>query len=437
LVSDVTSTASYGALVVSGSATITNATIMLSGSSLDYGQSYLVVDAAGASAYAGNSVSAGSYYVLLAVQGDDLYARLGYAFKDIGKAAGSDAATMGTIMQDLQADPAFGDVLTNLSGASNEMTASFLTQIAPAQIGSGAAILDRAMVMSGQVDRAISGRSGTVGQSWRLWGQAMAGAAERGAEGSTEAYGMSTWGLALGADRRINGSTLLGGAVSWSQGWTGGKGGLAGNSNRVDTVQVTAYGAWSGGGVTIKGLAGVGFDSYDQKRVIAAMNETAVSGTSGRHYELKLDAGYDMAAGAFTVGPTASLKWLHLTTGDYTETGADVLDLSIGDNSLGQLRSTLGVRMATSVGTSIGTLVPELRLGWLHDFVADAVDTNAVVQGVGFSTSAFRASADGLSVGGGLSLLSRRNSSLSLGYDGDFRKGFRAHTAQLQVRIQF
>jgi outer membrane autotransporter protein len=144
-----------------------------------------------------------------------------------------------------------------------------------------------------------------------------------------------------------------------------------------------------------------------------------------------------MTAGAFTISPAASLKWLHMTTDDYIEAGSGLLDLSVAGTSLDQLESMLGARLTTSVGTSIGTLVPELRVGWLHDFIADGVDTKALIEGVSFSTSTLRASANGLSIGGGLSLIGEGNIMINLGYDGDFRKGYGAHAAELQVRMQF
>ena len=312
-----------------------------------------------------------------------------------------------------------------------------MQQSAPAQVGGGAELLQRAMLMTGQVDDAIQQRSLAGDHGWTLWGQAMGGVAKRGADGAVQPYDISSWGLAMGADTKLHNDLVIGAALSWGLGWNNGTGVLSKNSNKVSGYQVTAYGSWSQGAWLVNGQAAVGFNSYDQHRAIDVTDQTALASYNGRNYEMLLDGGYAVAMNGFTLTPTASLKWLRLAASGYSESGAGFFDLAVGHALQDQVESGLGVKLDTTIDTSIGALVPQMKAVWLHDFVNGAIATDAVLSGTSFATTALRPSADGAALGAGLSLVQAGNMSVRLWYDGEFRGGYTAHTGEIQVRFAY
>jgi uncharacterized protein with beta-barrel porin domain len=437
LLIDVASASNYGSLTVSGGASVTNSAIDLSGSGLAYGEVFTVVNANATSSYTSDTVNAGSFFAMLSQSGNNLIVRLGLPLAAIGNSAGGDAAVMGGVLQPLEGVPSFGPALTALGNSTTAQQVVALQQSAPAQVGGGAELLQRAMLMTGQVDDAIQNRSQTGGHGWTLWGQAMGGVAKRGADGAVQPYDISSWGLAMGADTKLHNDLVIGAALSWGLGWNNGTGVLSKNSNKVSGYQFTAYGSWSQGAWLANGQMAVGFNTYDQHRVIDVTDQTALASYNGRNYETLLDGGYAIALNGFTLTPTASLKWLRLAAYGYSESGAGFFDLAVGHTLQDQVQSGLGVKLDTTIDTSIGVLVPQMKAVWLHDFVNGAIATDAVLSGSSFATTALRPGADGAALGAGLSLVEAGNSSVRLWYNGEFRGGYTAHTGEIQVRFAY
>ncbi len=437
LLIDVASASNYGSLMVSGGASVTNSAIDLSGSGLAYGEVFTVVNANAASSYTSDTVNAGSFFAMLSQSGNNLIVRLGLPLAAIGNSAGGDAAVMGGVLQPLEDVPSFGPALTALGNSTTAQQVVALQQSAPAQVGGGTELLQRAMLMTGQVDDAIQNRSQTGGHGWTLWGQAMGGVAKRGADGAVQPYDISSWGLAMGADTKLHNDLVIGAALSWGLGWNNGTGVLSKNSNKVSGYQFTAYGSWSQGAWLANGQMAVGFNTYNQHRVIDVTDQTALASYNGRNYETLLDGGYAIALNGFTLTPTASLKWLRLAASGYSESGAGFFDLAVGHTLQDQVESGLGVKLDTTIDTSIGVLVPQMKAVWLHDFVNGAIATDAVLSGTSFATTALRPGADGAALGAGLSLVQAGNASVLVWYDGEFRGGYTAHTGEIQVRFAY
>jgi outer membrane autotransporter protein len=414
--------------------------VQLSGSGLTYGQAYTVIDANSASNYTGVTVDAGTFFSMISVLNDDLIVRLGLPLTDIGNDAGGDAAVMGGVLNGLQGNSPFGSVVTALAGVSTAEQGNALKQAAPAQVGNGMLLLQRAALITDMVDDAIGRRSGLLHNKEHgiiLWADAMGGSAQRNADGAAERTDISAWGLAMGADIAIGNDAMLGGAVSWATGRNTGTGVLSENSNKVSAIALTAYGAWSDGVLMVDGQAALGLNNYVQRRRIDVTGQTAEAHYDGRTYEVLANVGYDVLLGSFKLTPGVSLKWLRMATDGYSEDGAGVLNLTVGDTAVDQLRSRMGVRLSRSFETSVGWLRPDFSVAWQHDFSAGVVTTDAMLSGVAFSTSAARPGADGTALGAGLSLFGAGGTAVQVSYDGEFRCAYASHAGVVKFSISF
>jgi hypothetical protein len=59
-----------------------------------------------------------------------------------------------------------------------------------------------------------------------------------------------------------------------------------------------------------------------------------------------LNLGKDFEIGKFTLGPIIGAQYTYAGIGGFTETGADSLDLALGQQNANSLRSNLGARLA-------------------------------------------------------------------------------------------
>lgn len=437
LISDVTDTTTYGALAVSGSATITNTTITLNGSTFRAGQTYTIVDAGAASNYSGDTIrlsGAGHFRLKLSTVGDDLLALIRPMFGEIGTAKGGAAAVVGGVLDRVADANGLPDVVDRLSALPDDDLGKALAQAAPAEVGGGVASLQRVSLIEDLIGTAVSNhRSAATG--WSVWQEALGGAAKRDAASGAAGYDTTAFGLVLGVDNRVKEGLLVGAALSWSAGWNAGRGDVSGHANGVNGFALTGYGRWTEGALTLNGRVAAGLDHYKQHRTLTALNEKAEADYSGQHYVIAADGSYDFnLAPGVTLSPQASLRWLRLATGSYSETGFGAL--TVGSVIADQVQSGLGAKLAWTIDTRFGVVAPEIRAAWLHDFLDDPGETNAVLGGLSFTTTSARISANGIRVGTGLTFYHSDATSLRLEYDGEFRDDYTAHGGMLQLSLK-
>jgi outer membrane autotransporter protein len=438
LVSTVTSGSAYGALTVTGGASISNAVITITGTGYAAGQTLTLVDANAASTYSNITVnlvgaSASRYRTKLTTAGNDLQVMIASVvqFRDVGKTIGSGATAIGGILDGLAVGSNTVDTLAALAPAD---IAKGLKQLAPAEVGSTAALITRAQLIDTAIGDAIAARASTeVGTA--VWGKALGAFAHRSATATASGYDTSLWGLVVGADTKLGSQWRAGGAFSFSQGWNSGLDDLANSTNRADSYQLAGYAAWSNGAWHASGRVAAGLDEYKQSRGIDFAAVTAKADYSGHHYGIAMDGGYDIALDRLTITPTAAVNWLRLGVDGYSETGAGDNALALRSQLDDQVTSTLGVKLGRAFDTSVGTLVPEVKVAWSHDFVNEKTWFAGSYAGEAFASTAGRVAGDGANLGAHVKLLQSDSVSFDAGYDGQFRSGYTAHVFALSAKI--
>lgn len=214
---------------------------------------------------------------------------------------------------------------------------------------------------------------------WRRLGGFVTGTIGSGDRDSTSkqsGYSFDTGGITAGVDYWFTPKLNLGAAVGYSANSVDYD--SDGGSLDSDGWNLSAYGNYNlTDDFYVNALANFGSLSYDSTRHIHYTLETEVDREAdadydGREYSLALGSGYDYHLRAWTFGVFGRLTYTHAEIDDYTEKGADGLDLKVDEQTLRSFTSTLGLQVYYSLSTSFGVLIPQVRFDWEHEFEDDA-----------------------------------------------------------------
>jgi outer membrane autotransporter protein len=465
IVAQAASANSYGHLTVSGIATVANASIVISGSSLAAGNSFTVVHSAVTGSYAGDTASViGTNGLTASLQavGNDLVVTLAAApggtstpFTPIGTATGGVATALGPVLDQINGGNsptavAFQNtVLTPLALLPASQQGQAIQQLAPVQssfqtVDGGATAILGAVEQHQQTAMGFNPATGVAAGSGTrpgtLWGQALGGGAQRGSNAQAAGYNSTDAGLAAGFDHLFTPELLGGVAVSWLRAWSHGIDGASGQTSTLNSYQVTLYGTWRHGRAFVDGQLGAGWNHFDQSRAIAFLGQTASSGYDGQQYVADALAGFDLPVGGpgeLTVTPLAGLRWLRADNGSYRETGAGAANLSVAGQTIDSVTQVLGAKGSWRIATALGTLTPELTAEWVHDYTQSAIPTSAVIGGQALAVTTTRIAADGARIGAAAELVSSDTVSFRAEYDGELRPGYQSHTGLVKVLFHF
>ncbi|WP_246130777.1 beta strand repeat-containing protein [Nitrospirillum pindoramense] len=374
----------------------------------------------------------------------------------VGRAQGGAAMGTGTALDRIAAGggpaaTAFqAAVLTPLSGLSGADQQRAVAQLAPNQTTP-----QMALTMTIPTTTAISQRQQTVaavmgsgaaagsgGQRGVLWGEVLGGGALRATTADVAGYRASSAGLVIGVDGYADDQVMAGLAFSWLNSAAVGQGTAAQSLTRVGSYQLTAYGVWRpdaiGGRLSVQGQVSVGYNQFDQRRWIGFLGARANADYGGEQYLGKVAVGYDLPlAGALTLTPQYSLRAVRLTNHGYQEHDAGIAGLSVDALVTSNLTQEVGAVLATRIDTGLGTLAPEVRLAWVHDYLNGPVATTGVLAGVAFASTTAQVDADGVAIGVGATLRQGDGVSLRLEYTGDLRHDYQSHAGVLRATWAF
>jgi outer membrane autotransporter protein len=219
-----------------------------------------------------------------------------------------------------------------------------------------------------------------------------------------------------------------------------------GSRTNVSSYQGAAYAGWAGGPWYTLGSAVVSFNDFSASRLLTpfGLPGDATSSSSGQSYAGHAEAGYHWAlaaAGANVfITPYAALDYVHAHIDGFSETGGfGALSVNAADGN--SFATTLGARATTRI--SFGdqaVLVPELRLGWSHEFLDESQTLSAslvAVSGSTFSATGINFGRDAALIGAGLSLELSSDAKVFLDYDGKLSQRLQEHSVSGGLRVRF
>ena len=158
-----------------------------------------------------------------------------------------------------------------------------------------------------------------------------------------------------------------------------------GSSTRGNSALFGAYASWQNeDGYYVNSVIGGGYTGTQTRRAInfSTINRTARANPNSGQFSAALNLGKDFEFGNWTVGPILGGQYTYAGVGGFAETGADSLDLALGQQNANSLRSTLGGRVAYTwqVAEKI-TLIPEARMLWMHEFLNNPRNISSALDG--------------------------------------------------------
>ena len=270
------------------------------------------------------------------------------------------------------------------------------------------------------------------------WIQGYGGISEQDNKNGISGYDADTYGIAIGADKKINDRFTLG--VSGSASKTDVDNNSGSKKTDVDSYQVNLYGSWEKGQYYVDGIVGAAFNNYETTRSVAPAS-TARADFDGQTYVAKAETGYiHTMKNGVQLTPNASLTYAHNTVDNYTETGAGVANLTVDNQDADRLEAKLGVKAAKTFTTGRSMkLRPEVRLAVAHDFIGDEQQATSNFQGVGtaFRTTGGDIEKTSFEAGVGVDLMNTRGMTLSADYDYTGKSDYSSHIGALKVRYDF
>lgn len=377
---------------------------------------------------------------------------------DLG-GAGNNAALVSTFVEfanptgQAEGQTLFAELL---SIPSSEEIATALTQLSPdtsggASQGASAAQGASSSAVGGRADVVQAALSGTetgiaageaAGQPIGVWGQFYGFNALQDRRRGVEGYSALGGGMVMGVDTKVSDDVVIGGAFSYGQTRIDGRGTLSNNRTDVDSYQASLYGVLQGAPWYIQSQIGFAFQEFDSTRsvTVGAINETPVADFGGSVFSAGLSGGYPVSLGALTITPSVSLDYVYSEQGGYTETNAPTTALVVSSNRDESIRSGLSTSVSTNYKLESGDqFVPEVHLGWFHEF--QATESNSVSSFAFGSTSFLSRGAkpakDALNAGTSLNYSNDEGVSVSVQYDAEFKDRYLSNVLSVRARWEF
>ncbi len=235
-------------------------------------------------------------------------------------------------------------------------------------------------------------------------------------DGNAAGYSYHDAGLTLGLDKSANHCLAGGFTVDYAN---GGASLVNGGSASMEGLRGGFYGSWFSTNAYLEAQLGMGTYRYNSERV--ALDGTAKGKTAGYEVDTMLGGGYNLRYKDFIPGILGELHYTHVEINGFTESGS-ALPLQVMENESDSLWTLLGTRLAYELRIAKTTLLPEIRLGWRHEFL-DANQTIGarMASGAGgvFEVEGPSLGRDSLSLVVGMSTHCSQNVSIGVYYDGE------------------
>jgi outer membrane autotransporter protein len=221
---------------------------------------------------------------------------------------------------------------------------------------------------------------------WGFFANAHYGFGDRDGTDREDGFDYDRWGLTAGADYRFTDNFIVGGLLSYSSINSNFDTSRAvpGGGVDADAWGLGLYGTYYTERFYVDALVGYNQTDYDiDRRILLPLGNNpgtaavpaaraAKASTDSNDWTFSLGGGMDFSSGNLTYGPFARLNYVNVSIDGYRERGADGLNLTVDDQDWESLTTTLGGQLSAALSQSWGVLVPQLRVGWVHEFQNDS-----------------------------------------------------------------
>jgi outer membrane autotransporter protein len=343
------------------------------------------------------------------------------------------------------------NVVLGLDRATLAASAQDLTQSLRLGLGSSRALIDTVqdrLVIGADYDGGLAlGATTPNGEIQKperggVWARGYGAIGNAPASGAASSYQTNGLGVIAGADWLLTPDWLVGVAGNYAN--TSVDFADASHTN-VGTYQGAIYSGLSAGPWYATGLAGFGVNNYNTTRQLAPFAAfgfagAATSSPNGQTYTSYAEAGYRWSQPGFALTPYGGLGYIHTHIGAFTEEGGFGA-LAVNAASSDSLATDLGVRLTTRIAIAgLNPILPEIRLGWRHEFL-DATQTLtaslAGLAGSNFSATGANFGRDSALVGLGATQALGSSARIFVAYDGQFTRKLNEHIFSAGFKARF
>ncbi len=273
----------------------------------------------------------------------------------------------------------------------------------------------------------------------KAWAQPYGSSTSQDKKSGVDGYDADTYGILFGGDVNIMENTRAGIAIGYNNTEVDATGLSAGSGSETDGYEVKIYGSYALNNYFIDGLLGTQFGQTDVRRFSSGLNETARASYDSWMYNARIAAGYNFKqAGGLTLTPNVGFNYTYLDNDGYTERGSTINNRVNGSDFTGAT-SELGLKAAYAIKRTTGTLTPEVRASWLHEFGDSEFSNTSTFTGGGssYKTTGAKIDEDAARFGVGLGFQTLGNTTISGDVDYINRDTSEAIAGKLNVKVPF
>lgn len=411
------------------------------------GDLIVYADRTGGGTYAANQ----NYIVKSSTQGS--YSNNAAAILGGIAAEGTQTGDMVQVIQKLDIDSfGYGDTQANLAKqvqrlapvVNNSITLSTMgsTTLALNSVSNRMSELKGTSVATSSTAASASGLSaGDDSLGNGVWAKVIGTAATQDKVGQYDGYKTNSYGMAIGADKKLDTDMIIGLALGYTNSDIDQQDFRSGDTAKVKSYQLMAYASKEFGKAYLEGALAYGMHNTDASRA-TAIGRIAQASIDANQYSARLAAGYRVdLQNKLTLTPFASFDYAHLVQDAYSETGAGALNLNVNEVTTDRSKLGLGLRIGSEWEQNSGKLQADLKLAAYQYLGSDSADVTAQFAGGGakFVTPGVSSDDTLYNIGLGVKYQMSKTTSLglSLDYDRSSDGSFNGYTGSLMARKIF
>lgn len=192
------------------------------------------------------------------------------------------------------------------------------------------------------------------------------GSADQGDAGLTRGYDGDTYVGTIGLEFQLTPALTLGVAGSYLESNTFLNTGLG----KLDTqgFAISTYLSWVRKDFYADVLYSFGINDNSIRRN-TLLGDVATGDTQSTSHTVALNTGYNFHRGSLTTGPIAGLDYSTGQVDPYAESGSPRGAVSVGGQNSDSFLLKLGWQASYRIKTRIGTVTPQIRAAWEHEFL--------------------------------------------------------------------
>ena len=235
-------------------------------------------------------------------------------------------------------------------------------------------------------------------------------------------------GFTFGIDEVINDNWIVGWGGSYMHSWMDFDSSFG--NGEIDSFRTGPYASYFDDRFHIDAALDFGYHLNKTERdvVFGGINRTAEADYDSYDFSAYLGSGYDINFEKWTLTPMASAQYISYRNKSFRETGADAAGLDVDANTQESLLTRLGVNLKTQTQIDSMLIVPELFVGYAHEFIDEEDITSRLLGGTSkFTTNVESERQDSFFFGGSLTGNLNKNTSTFIRYEGEIYSGNKSH----------